>query len=99
MTAYASNRTRLCHGLLGSFPSLTGFTTDLLAYIANTLAMIRFRRTNPADFRGSLPNNLTIIAKHLNLTGLLIHFKGNTGRWLHRHGMGITDEECQIFTL
>src|SRR5919198_4102297 len=76
MPASACDRARIFrHSLLGSFPGLTGFTTDLFASIANPFAMIRLGGANTPDFRGSLTDDFAVITVHLNLTRLLIHFK------------------------
>src|SRR5262245_15874180 len=100
MTAYSCNRSRiLSHGLLGSFPSLTSFATDLLASVANSLAMIWLRWSDLTDFGCSLSDYFAIITIHLDLTRFLIHLKRNSSWWLYFHRMGITNEQCQILSL
>src|SRR6266487_3139427 len=71
MTACACERARIfCHSLLGSFPSLTGFATDLLTNITNALAVIWLGRSNAANLGRGLTNYLTVITKHLDLACL-----------------------------
>ena len=70
MATIACHRTRIVsHGLLGSFPSLTGLAANLFALITNTLTMIRFRRSNAADFSRRLTNDLTVVTIYLDLAG------------------------------
>src|SRR6476620_12202572 len=100
MTAAACDRARIfCHGLLGSFPGLTGFATDLFASIANPFAVIGLGRSDTPDFRGGLTDDFPVITEYLDLTRFLIHFKRDSGWRRHFHRMGITDEQCQVFSL
>src|ERR1041385_355406 len=97
MTARPCHSTRiLCHSLLGSFPSLTGFATDPLVSIADAFSMIRLRRSNATDFCGGLTDHFTVRTKHLDLARLLIYFKRDASRRWHFDRMRVTDKQGQI---
>src|SRR5690349_25143957 len=100
MTAHPRNRTRIFrHGLLGSFPSLAGFATDLLTQITDSLAVVRLRRANTADLRCGLSDNLAVEPQHLYLTRLQVNFKRDTVRRRHLHRVGIPYKQGQVLAL
>src|SRR6266508_249166 len=73
---------------------LAGLATNLLAFVANTLALVRFRRSHPAD-PSRLFSHPLLVRPDDREPGLTIDREGHAVRRHHPHRMGVADAEDQ----
>src|SRR5690606_36954241 len=101
MTARAILRSLLSHQRHLSSPDLstsrlTGLATDLLAFVLDPLAQVRFGRTDLADVRGELTELFLARALEGDLGRAVRHFRGDPFRHRHDHRVVVPDVDLEI---
>src|SRR3990172_435623 len=84
---------------LPDLPSLPGFAADMLAHIAQALALVRLRRAPVAKIGCHLAHQFLVDPGDRDGFGLFVHRKGDSGGRINFHRMGIAQCHDELLAL